>query len=67
MHDQPAARQVQDPIFDDSGSGVERGLDGEIESQGGVRDLYNEIQSFGCGLADRNPPEYSRFNTIKSG
>ncbi len=68
MNDEAAGGKIQDPIFGDAGAGVERGLDGEIEGEGGVGDLDDEIEVARLGRGRAKPAiRIFRFNTIRSG
>jgi hypothetical protein len=44
MHDQPPARHIQKPIFDDTRPGVKQGLGREIKYKRRIRDLNHQIQ-----------------------
>ena len=50
MDDQAASGDVEDPILDDSGAGVEASLDVEVETQRAVGDFDYEGKIAGLGL-----------------
>lgn len=50
MHDQPAACDVEYPVFLNSGAGVELGFLREIEMKRGIRDFGNEMNVFGSWI-----------------
>lgn len=46
MHDETARGDVNDPVFDDSGAGVEFGLGRQIEGERGVGNLDHQANIF---------------------
>ena len=47
MGDEATAGDVDDPILGDRGAGVEGGIEGKVEAEGGDGDLHQEAKVFG--------------------
>jgi len=50
MNDQTSSGHVQNPILDDGGAGIQRGLCGEIESQCCVGNFHDKLEVGGLGI-----------------
>lgn len=67
VHDETARGDVDDPVFDDSGAGVEFGFGAEIECQCGIGNFDHQAEIIGLGVIPEIARGLGEYDEVRFG